>query len=151
MARSGEYPDRAQPVILEVLDLGPFSVDPAQIILSMVHEGEPMGKARPRFNRRTRMVYTPKATAAREQALALLAKGQLRASPPSAFAVGVRVVFHVRARGRADLDNMLKLVLDGLNKIAWRDDRQVCEVMAWKQLHSAQPRTEIAVYALSVV
>jgi Holliday junction resolvase RusA-like endonuclease len=42
---------------------------------------------------------------------------------------------------------MLKLVLDGLNKVAWADDVQVTEVSARKALAlPGQARTEVAVY-----
>jgi Holliday junction resolvase RusA-like endonuclease len=41
---------------------------------------------------------------------------------------------------RPDLDNVLKLVMDALTGIAWRDDRQVCEIVASKvqTLHASQ-------------
>lgn len=44
------------------------------------------------------------------------------------FACPVSVSIHIFIyRSRADLDNELKAILDGLNGIAWHDDRQVQE------------------------
>ena len=34
---------------------------------------------------------------------------------------------------RPDLDNVIKSVMDGLNGIAWKDDAQVCRLIAEKQ------------------
>lgn len=38
-----------------------------------------------------------------------------------------------RPTGTPDIDNLLKTVLDGLNGVAFRDDAQVCEVVASKR------------------
>lgn len=45
---------------------------------------------------------------------------------PRAFAV--EAAFCVSARNRGDVDNLLKAVLDGMNGVAYHDDRQVVEV-----------------------
>lgn len=48
---------------------------------------------------------------------------------------------------RGDLDNLLKGVKDALNELAWRDDGQVCEVVATKFIASGdeQPHVEIEI------
>lgn len=48
---------------------------------------------------------------------------------------------------KPDLDNCLKSVKDALNKMAWRDDSQVCQVYASKQYAGSdeQPHTVLTV------
>jgi len=43
---------------------------------------------------------------------------------------------------KPDLDNLIKLVLDSMNGICFRDDSQVCFIIAMKG-YSDDPRTEI--------
>lgn len=53
--------------------------------------------------------------------------------------------FHVQERQRRDVDNLVKLVLDGLTGAAWKDDSQVTEIHA-KVIHqSDSPRSEVTV------
>jgi Holliday junction resolvase RusA-like endonuclease len=44
--------------------------------------------------------------------------------------VGVELAFYQGTRARKDIDNMIKLVLDSLNGVAWADDVQVNTVLA---------------------
>lgn len=39
--------------------------------------------------------------------------------------------------GRPDIDNLLKLIMDSLNGIFWRDDAQICRIEARKIYHEA--------------
>jgi Holliday junction resolvase RusA-like endonuclease len=52
--------------------------------------------------------------------------------------------------GRADLDNMLKLVADALNGIAWHDDRQITRTHAEIFMFSDRPRTEVEVWLVGI-
>jgi Holliday junction resolvase RusA-like endonuclease len=47
--------------------------------------------------------------------------------------------FHIK---RPDTDNLLKSVKDSLNGIFYKDDSQICDVVA-KKIYSTYPRTEI--------
>jgi len=47
--------------------------------------------------------------------------------------------FHIK---RPDTDNLLKSVKDSLNGIFYKDDSQICDVVA-KKIYSTHPRTEI--------
>jgi crossover junction endodeoxyribonuclease RusA len=103
--------------------------------------GKPQAKQRPRIGRNGH-VYTPKETVAYEKLVGeswLAAGGGL---VPKGTAV--EVVVHVygdrveievneaeglKATARADLDNIAKSVLDGLNGVAWDDDRQVAKII----------------------
>jgi crossover junction endodeoxyribonuclease RusA len=58
------------------------------------------------------------------------------------------LVFHTSGPG--DIDNFAKSVHDGLNGLAWEDDRQVKAVLAVKSpCRRGQERTEIAVMPLA--
>ena len=58
---------------------------------------------------------------------------RLKASAPN---------FHTK---KPDIDNLVKFVLDSLNKIYWRDDSQVYFVTASKHYIEDEPRTEIKI------
>lgn len=86
--------------------------------------GEPKSKQRPRFARGH--AYTPKETLEAEamvreaylEAGGFLFEGQVR----------MELVFALSNRRRRDADNMAKLVMDALNKVAYHDDNQVIEL-----------------------
>lgn len=50
----------------------------------------------------------------------------------------------IRPSVRPDIDNLVKIILDGLNGVAFMDDKQVVELTAAKY-YSAEPRTVILV------
>ena len=92
--------------------------------------GRPTPKARPRVVRaggRAR-AYTPEATKAFEEAVGWEAK-RAGARRPVQWPVEVRVKFVVRHR-RADLDNLVKAVLDGMRGVVYEDDSQVVRLEA---------------------
>lgn len=63
---------------------------------------------------------------------------------------GVMVTIEVPGAKQVDLDNCVKLVLDGLNKIAWPDDRQVTRIGASKRFikHGEEGSTRVVVHLL---
>lgn len=127
-------------------------VPAAQVVARCSVSGEPVGKQRPRYDKRSGRVYTPKDTKAHEQALRAAATAAVGIGQAVAdWAFGVRAVFYVQNHQRKDVDNMLKTVLDGLNKVVFKDDAQVQEVMGWKSLDPLNPRTEFVVYRLHVI
>jgi crossover junction endodeoxyribonuclease RusA len=103
----------------------------------------PKSKGRPRLGKRGR-VYTPIATHEAEQRIAEI--WRQAAGPKFDGPVEIEVDFYknettiiVRASTdiplsglRGDIDNYLKLVMDGLNGVAWDDDKQVVLVYAAK-------------------
>lgn len=124
--------------------------------------GRPRGKARPRMNRRTGNVYTPKNTADYEKQIRdayLEAGGTLFEDVPVAIVVdcyfaparGLSKRAKAVLRGRwyvhkPDGDNVLKCVLDGLNGIAYKDDRFVVHTSTYKQYaHDDVARLEVSV------
>lgn len=91
--------------------------------------GDPTTKSRPRFG--GKHAYTPQKTRAAEHLIGWTLKAS-GLQPDADHFVRVELVFRTKTRQRRDLDNLVKLVLDACNKIAWADDFQVvslaCEV-----------------------
>lgn len=117
--------------------------------------GEPQSKARARTARRGDKIVTYSPTSNRRgedgiKAAYLEQTRRIETSADKAFAV--RAIFYHATRQRRDVDNMLKLVLDGLNKVAWADDTQVVEVTGRKILtDKSEARTVVEVYRIGDV
>jgi len=122
------------------------------VVTRFTVRGEPASKARPRFTRygSKAHAYTPEKTRAAEEAMAWQFKASGGVLEPSTeIAFGIIAVFHNSTRQRRDVDNMLKLVLDALNKVAWMDDAQVLEVAGRKRfVAKGMEHTEVIVYRL---
>lgn len=121
--------------------------------ISFEVEGEIIPKRRPRWGR-THM-YTPAATKSYEELIGHLGKAAFMNASQDMFAeeVGVLIEIHLEpptrwneekthdalsgkilpVTTRKDIDNVVKSVLDGLNKIAYKDDKQICDLMAYKR------------------
>lgn len=119
--------------------------------MEFIVEGNPQGKARPRFSQKSGTVYTPAKTAKYEKLIrkAFLAAGG-KAIPsdcyvgitvdayfqiPKSYTKGKRLACEHninRPDKKPDIDNILKIVLDGLNGVAYADDKQVIEVRCRK-------------------
>ena len=119
--------------------------------MEFVVEGEPQGKARPRFIRKSGTVYTPAKTAKYEKEIrqSFLAAGGKMIPAGSYVAVTVDAYFKIpksytkrkrldcehniiRPGKKPDIDNVLKVVLDALNKVAYADDKQVIGIICRK-------------------
>ncbi len=116
--------------------------------LEMVVPGRPVPKARPRVGANGN-VYTPRETAEAEGAVGWAAKVKVRGRKATG-PLAVTAIFYVTGRRKGDIDNLLKTVLDGLNKIAYADDSQVVRAEALIVIDPANPRTEITVTQLPV-
>lgn len=101
--------------------------------------GQPQGKSRPRFV--NGHAYTPKETKEYEanigKAYIIAAKGYCFKDKP----VSLKIVVYLRrtksnkrefATTKPDVDNIIKAVFDGLNGIAFDDDKQVVDITACK-------------------
>lgn len=124
--------------------------------------GEPATKQRPRFRKETGHTYTPERTISAEshvKASAYSQMGQPLLEGPLivelTFFESVPKSWSAKRRAgalsgrdyptsRIDIDNMCKLVLDALNGVLWRDDKQVVDLHA-KRRFSDAPRTELEV------
>ena len=103
-------------------------------------EAVPVAKERPRFTKYGG-VYTPKKTADYEQLVALSWLEQLGSTKFETGNIEVHLNFGVTNMAQ-DIDNLCKAVLDGLNGVAWNDDRQIVKLNAWK---FPAPKPEAAV------
>lgn len=124
--------------------------------------GAPMGKQRPRHNRYTNATYTPEKTRIREEEIAIYYRKKYGGSKfPNESYLSLSVMAYmpipksaskaVKAKMRSyaimptvkpDCDNILKLVADALNGIAYDDDKQIVKMTVTKA-YSETPRTEI--------
>lgn len=127
-------------------------------MIVIVIPGEPKGKGRPRLGKG--FTYTPKDTVNYEnlvkvcymdQAKNLKLDGELKAtiiayySIPKSTSKKKRtkmVEERIRPTKKPDLDNVAKIVLDSLNKVAFDDDSQIVKLEIEK-FYSENPRVEL--------
>lgn len=105
----------------------------------IVIPGNPYPKERPRFGKgRT---YTAKKTLEEEKRIAdaVRAAGVVLLPPP----IRIEMWFYRQTRQPVDLDNLAKLVMDALNGVAWKDDRDVFDAPPHKRISGVNPRTVI--------
>lgn len=138
-------------------------------ILHITIPGEPTAKGRPRATAiagKARM-FTPARTVRAEDRVATFAQHAMQGREPltGPLAMTVAVILGVppswskrkqadalagtvRPAKRPDIDNFAKLVLDGLNTIAYADDSQVVEITATKH-YGRYPAVNVAVWPIA--
>ena len=119
--------------------------------------GEPKGKQRARFG--NGHTYTPKQTVDYEslvrtiflQSKHELLEGNVKVNIIAYYKIAkstskkqkaLMLDHSVRPTKKPDLDNIAKIILDSLNKIAYNDDKQVVELNVQKY-YSLAPRVEV--------
>jgi crossover junction endodeoxyribonuclease RusA len=103
-------------------------------------ETKPIPKGRPRMTRRGR-VYTPARTLESEDIIRTAYNGPKYETDVMLICTfskdGIAINLHPLANGatklRGDLDNYIKLLMDGLNGVAWEDDKQVTVIIGSKE------------------
>ena len=119
--------------------------------MDFIVDGKPQGKQRPRFSRISKTVYTPTKTAKYEKQIAkAYTDAGGKCIPAECYvSVSVSAFFPVpksyskkkredclerrlRPDKKPDMDNILKVVLDALNEVAYEDDKQVVELIGRK-------------------
>lgn len=73
------------------------------------------------------------------------AKEVMQGKPPLEKRVGVILHFYRTNWIRVDNDNLSKAVLDGMNKIVFKDDTQALDVSISRRVDKNNPRVEITV------
>ncbi len=119
--------------------------------------GKPMGKQRPYFVRKTGAAFTPDKTANYENLISLAFSEKYPDHVPTADPVTLSVcaVFPITKSwpkwkkikaeegkihpGKPDIDNILKVVQDGLNNVAWSDDSQVFKIRDTEKRYGDRP------------
>ncbi len=119
--------------------------------------GAPVAKGRPRFTRRGH-TYTPLATRQAEWEIRAAWVAKYPDMAPLLGPLCLEAIFHMpqpksvpksrrltaQPTTRPDVENICKVILDSLNKVAFRDDAQVVEVHLKKRYAIDSPvRTEI--------
>ena len=128
--------------------------------------GEPKGKGRPKFARRGQYVqtYTPDATTNYENLVKLEYERQCgRISFPKDAQLDMRIMAYfsipkskskkakqlmkdkvIRPTKKPDMDNIVKIIADGLNGIAYHDDSQIVDT-AVRKFYSENPRVVVTI------
>lgn len=121
--------------------------------------GKPCGKGRPRFDMRSGHAYTPESTRRAEEAIKTLSghirlvDGYVQVKVTAWHGIPARtsraarmqmLAGDIRPAVKPDADNILKLVLDALNGIAYSDDQQIVEASIEKW-YALTPRVEIEI------
>lgn len=130
--------------------------------LVIVVPGEARGKGRPRFVSTPRggRTYTDAQTASYENLVKLCAKASGARVTDGPHRVEIVAYFEPAASwskkrtaaalaneaapAKVDLDNIAKAIMDGLNGVAWRDDKSVCELVVSKRF-ALEARVEIKI------
>ena len=127
--------------------------------------GQPKGKERPRWTMvsNTAIVYTPRSTRAYEDMIKTYYKINNFKSFKKNEALEVSAIAYYQIPKNArkshkllmlngemlptkkpDIDNIMKIVLDALNGVAYHDDSQICKVNFMK-MYSENPRLKILI------
>lgn len=136
-------------------------------IIAFTIPGNPVAKGRAKFARRGNFVttYTPEKTARYENLVALAAQQAMGNNPLLEIGVELRVMAYmpipaswslkkqraaalgeIMPTSKPDLDNVIKAIKDGCNKITWKDDSQVVDLISRKRY--GVPRVEVEIRSL---
>lgn len=128
--------------------------------------GEPQGKGRPRFTKVGSYVktYTPDKTAAYENLVKLEYESQCKrfrfedgemldlrifayyGIPQSASKKKKALMLEgaIRPLKKPDMDNVVKVIADSLNNVAYKDDTQIVDAMV-RKFYSDTPRVKVVI------
>lgn len=113
---------------------------------SFIVPGRPQAKQRPRLYRGT--AYTPEPTKQYELKMRNCYIDDYGDYEPLDGDLYVEVRVYFSKKNHGDLDNYVK-TLDGLNKVAWHDDKQIKEIHAYLIIDKTElERMEISITPL---
>lgn len=135
-------------------------------MVRLIIPGKPLGKQRPRVLKNG-VTYTPKKTVEYETFIKEMYVTECRSEKPKEGPVkmSIRAYFpipksvsktkatsmergNVRPTKRPDVDNIIKIVADALNGIAYKDDSQIVSC-SLEKFYSSIPRLEIEIEEVS--
>lgn len=125
-------------------------------------EGEPKGKGRPRFNTKTGRTYTPSDTKSYERNVRnayIFQCNNFKFSDDAMLDMRIKAYYGIaksdskkvkaaklegllRPTKKPDMDNVVKIVADALNEVAYHDDTQVVDCQV-RKFYSEVPRIEV--------
>lgn len=112
--------------------------------ISFIVFGKPQAKQRPRVTK-DRVVYTPAKTITYEHEVGYRAKRVTKGMFTGDVAVTLKLYFKNRQH-LPDNDNVAKAILDGMNKIVYKDDSQISKLIIERFISSTEPeRAEVEV------
>lgn len=129
--------------------------------------GEPKGKGRPRFCRNTGHAITPKDTVNYETLVHMEYLEQcngFRFEDDAMLDLRIKAYYSIpksaskkrhaamlsgdiRPTKKPDMDNVIKIIADSLNKIAYRDDTQIVDCQV-RKFYSEKPRVEVMIQTI---
>lgn len=129
--------------------------------------GEPKGKGRPRFCRNTGHAITPKDTVNYETLVKMeytQACGEQMFPDDAMLDMRIKAYYsipksaskkrhsamlsgEIRPTKKPDMDNVIKIIADALNKIAYRDDTQIVDCQV-RKFYSEKPRVEVMIQTI---
>lgn len=134
-------------------------------MINLTIPGQPQGKGRPRLGKYT--TYTPDKTRNYEAYIQWLFVDSYKGFKPLLGTFKIEVVCYyqipknfskkkreairngsLRPTTKPDVDNCLKLILDSLNSLCYKDDKQCVEATVKKYYTEDMPRTEITIEEL---
>lgn len=116
------------------------------MILEFTIPGPPKSKARPRVTSRGTFMPTDYREWKKHVATCAMGAPGAREWDAHAQAFRVSVDFYMPTRRGLDVDNLVGGVLDGLNKVLWKDDASVAELGRVRRLYDkANPRAVVRV------
>ena len=138
-------------------------------MINLIISGEPVAKGRPRFTRRGNFIttYTPEKTVNYETLVKSSFQEKYPNFKPLQDTLRMDIIAYFSAPKstskkkhadmiagiirptKMDCDNIAKIILDSLNKIAYNDDRQVAELLVIKKF-SDLPRVEIKIKSIEM-
>lgn len=126
--------------------------------------GEPKGKGRPRFCRNTGHAITPKDTVNYETLVHMEYVAQceeFRFPDDAMLDMRIKAYYSIpkskskkqraamlsgkiRPTKKPDMDNVVKIIADALNQVAYRDDTQIVDCQC-RKFYSENPRVEVTI------
>ena len=126
--------------------------------------GEPKGKGRPRFSRNTGHAVTPKDTVNYETLVRMEYANQcedIKFPDKEMLDMRIKAFYSIpksvskkkrasmlagelRPTKKPDMDNVIKIIADSLNQIAYRDDTQIVDCQV-RKFYSENPRVEVTI------